>query len=44
MLPMIGKPAPDFTLPAHLEKEITLSALAGRNVLLAFFPQAWTPI
>jgi peroxiredoxin len=40
----IGMKAPDFTLPSHLEKSITLSDLRGKNVILAFFPLAWTPI
>lgn len=36
--------APDFTLPGHLGKDVTLSDLRGTNVVLAFFPLAWTPI
>lgn len=40
----IGDPAPDFTLPSHLGKDVTLSYLRGKNVLLAFFPLAWTPV
>jgi peroxiredoxin len=40
----LGAPAPDFTLPSHLEKPVTLSSYRGRNVVLAFFPLAWTPI
>jgi peroxiredoxin len=39
-----GDHAPDFTLPSHLDKKVTLSDLRGRNVVLAFFPLAWTPI
>jgi peroxiredoxin len=39
-----GQPAPDFTLPSHLDKSVTLSGLRGKNVVLAFFPLAWTPI
>ena len=38
-----GQPAPDFTLPSHLDKNVTLSHLKGYNVVLAFFPAAWTP-
>ena len=40
----IGQMAPDFTLPSHLDKKITLSDLRGKNVALAFFPWAWTPV
>jgi peroxiredoxin len=39
-----GKKAPDFTLPTHLDKDLTLSDLRGKTVFIAFFPQAWTPI
>jgi hypothetical protein len=38
-----GQLAPDFTLPSHLDKTVTLSHLRGHNVVLAFFPAAWTP-
>lgn len=41
-LPAIGSPAPDFTLPSTSGQAVTLSALRGRNVLLAFFPLAFT--
>ena len=40
----IGQEAPDFTLPTHLGKDLTLSHLRGKNVVIAFFPMAWTPI
>jgi peroxiredoxin len=39
-----GQKAPDFTLPSHLDKDITLSQFRGKNVVIAFFPLAWTPI
>lgn len=39
-----GQQAPDFTLPSHLDKPVTLSHLQGWNVVLAFFPAAWTPV
>jgi peroxiredoxin len=40
----VSDKAPDFTLPSHLDKEITLSDLRGKNVVLVFFPMAWTPV
>jgi peroxiredoxin len=41
-LPAVGAPAPDFTLPSTSGQSVTLSALRGKNVLLAFFPLAFT--
>jgi peroxiredoxin len=41
-LPSVGSPAPDFTLPSTSGANVTLSALKGKNVLLAFFPLAFT--
>jgi peroxiredoxin len=43
-LPAIGSPAPDFTLPSTSGSDVTLSALRGKNVLLAFFPAAFTSV
>jgi len=41
-IPSVGSPAPDFTLPSTSGANVTLSALQGKNVLLAFFPLAFT--
>jgi len=41
-LPPAGSPAPDFTLPSTADIDVTLSQLRGRNVLLAFYPLAFT--
>jgi peroxiredoxin len=40
----VGQLAPDFTLPAHLGKTLTLSDLRGKNVVMVFYPLAWTPV
>jgi peroxiredoxin len=40
----VGQRAPDFSLPSHTGKEINLRDFRGKNVVLAFFPLAWTPI
>lgn len=43
-LPAVGTPAPDFTLPSTSGESVTLSSLRGKNVLLAFFPLAFTGV
>jgi peroxiredoxin len=43
-LPAPGSPAPDFTLPSTAGSDVTLSELRGKNVLLAFFPLAFTRV
>jgi len=40
----VGSSAPDFTLPDQDREPVTLSAHAGRAVLLAFFPAAFTSV
>jgi len=39
----IGQQAPNFSLPSHLDRDVRLSDYRGRNVVLAFFPLAFTP-
>lgn len=39
-----GQPAPDFSLYDSEKNKLTLSDLKGNNVLLLFFPQAFTGV
>ena len=39
-----GQQAPDFQLKSHQNEDISLSRFRGKNVVLAFFPLAWTPV
>ena len=41
-IPGVGEEAPDFTLPSTSGQKITLSALRGTAVLIAFFPLAFS--
>ena len=41
-IPAVDQQAPDFTLPSTSGDKVTLSALRGRPVLLAFFPLAFS--
>ncbi|HEX4683637.1 MAG TPA: redoxin domain-containing protein [Gemmatimonadaceae bacterium] len=38
----VGQHAPDFTLPSTSGENVTLSALRGKPVLIAFFPLAFS--
>jgi peroxiredoxin len=38
----VGDVAPDFTLKDQTEKEISLSSLRDKKVVLSFHPLAWT--
>ena len=39
-----GTPAPEFRLHAAPDKELTLSELRGKPVILAFYPADWSPV
>jgi peroxiredoxin len=41
--PGAGTVAPDFTLPSTSGERVTLSQLRGKQVLIAFFPLAFSP-
>jgi thioredoxin-dependent peroxiredoxin len=38
-----GDPAPDFTLPTDDGREVSLSGLRGKKVIVYFYPAAMTP-
>lgn len=40
----VGDKAPDFHLKSHLDKDIKLADLKGKNVFIAFYPLDWTPV
>ena len=39
-----GTPAPGFTLRVTPDQDLSLSDLAGRPVILAFYPADWSPV
>ena len=39
-----GTLAPNFTLPVAPDKQLTLSDLRGKPVILAFYPADWSPV
>jgi peroxiredoxin len=41
----VGMQAPDFELSSYLDDIVRLSEYRGKhNVLIVFFPLAWTPV
>jgi peroxiredoxin len=41
----VGQHAPDIALKSHLGDTVRLSDYRGKcNVVIAFFPLAWTPV
>ena len=40
----VGQVAPEFRLKSHLGHLVSLSDYRGQNVVLVFFPLAWTPV
>ena len=44
MVLKIGQRAPNFHLTSHTGALVNLSDYQGKNVVLAFFPLAWTPV
>ncbi len=43
-VPAVGDPAPALSLPTHLDTTFDLAELRGSNVVIAFFPLAFTPV
>jgi peroxiredoxin len=42
-IPVVGTEAPDFTLPATIGEQVTLSQYRGqKHVVLAFYVLDWT--
>lgn len=39
-----GTTAPDFTLPVTPDQKLSLHELRGRPVILAFYPEDWSPV
>ena len=39
-----GTKAPDFTLHVTPDQTLTLSELAGKPVVIAFYPADWSPV
>ena len=39
-----GKEAPDFELPATPDQKVMLSKFRGQPVILAFYPEDWSPV
>ena len=39
-----GDPAPDFELPSTPDQKVMLSDFRGQAVILAFYPEDWSPV
>ncbi|PZR25266.1 MAG: peroxiredoxin [Citrobacter freundii] len=39
-----GTPAPDFTLYATPDQQVSLNEFKGKRVILAFYPADWSPV
>ena len=39
-----GTPAPDFTLYATPDQQVSLNEFKGKKVILAFYPADWSPV
>jgi len=45
MVPRVGEKAPDFCLQSHEGNKVCLRYFLGsKNIVIAFFPLAWTPV
>ncbi|MCZ2404837.1 peroxiredoxin [Paenarthrobacter sp. Z7-10] len=44
LVPVVGQPAPDFALPNQFGEPVSLAALRGGNVVVVFYPFAFSGI
>jgi len=44
LTPSPGQRAPELVLPTHLGNQFDLAAERGKNVVVVFYPLAWTPV
>jgi peroxiredoxin len=43
-MPAVGAPAPDFSLAATPDQQVSLSDCRGRPTILVFYPEDWSPV
>lgn len=43
-VPQPGQPAPEFTLPAGPDRQVSLGEFRGRPTVIAFYPADWSPV
>jgi peroxiredoxin len=41
---VVGQPAPEFTLRDQDQRDVKLSDFRGKNVVILFYPQDWSPV
>lgn len=43
-MPLLGQPAPDFTLPNTKKEPVSLASFRGQSLVIAFYPAAFTGV